>query len=964
MPAKPSAVGLSVNGWNGPYLDEMYERFQRDPASVPPDVRGFLQGFELGSSAPIGGNRVSAGAPTRPAGGAAAGDASPFQARVSALIAAYRGLGHTAAKIDPFSRDRERPRALQLDYHKLSEADFDRECDATQIGMSANAKLRDVVENLERTYCGTIGIEIMHVQDRVEREWLLERVERNGGRIQLDRGLRVHVLEQLIQAESFERFLGKRYPGEKRFSLEGGESLIPLLDRVIEEASNLGTDEVVLGMAHRGRLNVLNNILGKTYEQIFTEFEDNWDEDFVDGGGDVKYHRGYSGTRLFGNGKKVHLAMASNPSHLEAVGPVVLGRCRAKQRLRADTANRSKVFPVLVHGDAAVAGQGIVAESLNMSQLDGYAVGGCVRVVVNNQIGFTTLPEDGRSSRYCTDVAKMIESPIFHVNGEDPEAVVVAAQVAVEYRQRFHKDVFIDMYCYRRFGHNEQDEQSFTQPVLAAMIKKKPSVLAVYAERLLAEGVITEKDMSVIHHRLHEALELAQKTAREEPHDPTIEPGSEKWVGFGAAFNFDHVDTHVSREALEEVCNALGSVPDGFNVNRKLKRLLEDRSKLLEDGALCYGDAESLAFGTLLLEGAAVRVSGQDCRRGTFSHRHAVLRDAETGEPYTPLNHIRELGIVGTDEAPGTPGSDGRSRQGRLCIYDSPLSEAAVLGFDYGYSLADPNMLVCWEAQFGDFANGAQTIIDQFVASAETKWQRWSSLVMLLPHGYEGAGPEHSSARLERFLKLCGDDNMQVCYPTTGGQIFHLLRRQLKRTFRKPLVVMTPKSMLRVNTSKMGELMEGSFQEIMDDPAFESGSLDRSSVKRVILCCGKIGHELIGRRDKIGTGDTAVVRLEQVYPFHAELAKEILARYPKKAEIVWCQEEPRNMGAYTFARDRFVDQVGIAAPRYIGRSASSSPAVGSKTIHKVEQKTILDEAVGVLPETDATKSAEPARASA
>ncbi|TVQ62326.1 MAG: 2-oxoglutarate dehydrogenase E1 component [Phycisphaerales bacterium] len=972
MSVAPRAVRPGVNSWNAEFLEAEYERFRRDPDSVPADLRSFFQGFELGLTNPIGGGSGGGGGSNgsasgfqreaSPVGSSAypgaggrglAGAASPLQARADAVIAVYRGLGHMGSKLDPFGRDEPRPPALHLSYHGISDADLNQAVDATAIGLSVETPLREVVSYLERVYCGTIGVEFMHVQDRDEREWLLEWFESRGGRLSLDRGVRAHILEQLVRAELFEKFLGKRYPGEKRFSLEGGESLIPLLDRLIESGSELGVEEVVLGMAHRGRLNVLNNILGKTYEQIFTEFEDNWEEDFVDGGGDVKYHRGYSGARAYDDGRKVHLAMASNPSHLEAVGPVVHGRTRAKQRLRADT-ERRRVIPVLVHGDAAVIGQGIVPELLNMSQLEGYTTGGCVHVVVNNQIGFTTLPRDARSSRYCTDVAKMIEAPVLHVNGEDPEAVVACAQLAIEYRQRFRKDVFIDMVCYRKYGHNEQDEQSFTQPVLAGLIKKKEGVLTSYAHQLRDEGVLNDSDMEAIRTRFDRALELAQESARQKPHDPTIDPGSARWAGMSTRFSHEATDTSISSETLREVAQAMGRVPEGFEVNKKLKKLMTERAAIPETELISYADCESLAFGSLLLEGHGIRLSGQDSRRGTFSHRHAVLFDANQANAHVPLNHIREMGVVGTEDAPGTPGSDGRPRQGRFCVYDSPLSEAGVMAFDYGYALSDPSMLVMWEAQFGDFVNGAQVIIDQFLASAEMKWQRWNGLVLLLPHGYEGAGPEHSSARMERFLELCGDNNLQVIYPSTGAQIFHALRRQVKRDFRKPLIVMTPKSMLRVPTSRPQELVEGRFREVIDDPAFEERGGERGKVERLLFCTGKIYHELADRRSELGRDDVAIVRFEQLYPFHTELAKEIIGRYENVSRRIWVQEEPRNMGAYHHVDDICREKLGIGDLRYIGRETSASPAVGSKTVHKQEQEAIVSGAIGPKPDQDGT----------
>jgi 2-oxoglutarate dehydrogenase E1 component len=938
MSSGPRAVPPSINGWSAEYLDAQYREYQENPGATPADLRAFFQGFDLASA--------------RGAGGGDEGQ--QFQSAVDDLVAMYRSLGHLAARIDPFGREPERPEALSLAYHRLSPSDLNRACASTSASLPEGT-LSQLIDTLERTYCRSIGVEYMHISSTEEREWFQANFEKQEGRVPLDKGDRIHLLRQLLHAEVFEKFLGKRYPGQKRFSLEGSESVIPLLNHLLEHATGLGVEEVVLGMAHRGRLNVLNNVLGKTYEQIFTEFEDNWQDDFVDGGGDVKYHRGYSGTREFRNGRMLHLAMASNPSHLESVNPVVAGRCRAKQRLRADT-ERSRVIPVLIHGDAALAGQGMVAEVLNLSQLEGYTTGGTIHVVINNLIGFTTSPEDGRSSRYCTDVAKMVDAPVFHVNGEDPEACVACAQFATEYRQRFKKDVFIDMLGFRRYGHNEQDEASFTQPLLYKLIAKKATVLKVYAERLLAEQVINESDMATIRERLDEALESAQAAAKASPYDPTIDPGSAKWQGLHGEYKFEDVDTSVPMETLTEVCNALGRVPEGFKINKKLVRLLEARAKLPETKDISYADAESLAYGTLLIEGHGIRLSGQDSRRGTFSHRHAMLRDSETAEPYIPLNNIRELGSFGTDRAPGTPGADGRPRQGNLCVYDSPLSEQSVLGFEYGYSLVDPNMLVIWEAQFGDFVNGAQVIIDQYLASAEAKWDRWSGLTLLLPHGYEGAGPEHSSARLERFLQLCGGGNIEVVYPTDASQIFHLLRRNLKRSFRKPLVVMSPKSLLRTPTASIDDLVHGRFREVIDDPAFDSKRADRKKVNRVIYCSGKIYYDLAARRDEIEREDVAIIRVEQVYPLHVELLKKIDGSYPNSAERVWVQEEPRNTGAFQHIADQFSDELGYDRLIYIGRIASASPAVGSASVHKIEQEEIISDAIGPAPAKDQKKA--------
>ena len=936
QPQQTQPLKPSVNGWNAEFLEAEYTRFRADPESVSADLRAFFQGFDLGSA---GGQ-----SPTGSGGAAAAGGVGSFEHAVWHLVQAYRELGHLCATLDPFGRPRARPPALSPSAWGLSESDLDRSIDASILNGTGTIPLRDAIASLERTYCRSIGCEIMHVQNREERDWLIERAERNGGAVDVSRGEQAHVLEQLTRAESFEAFLAKRYPGEKRFSLEGAESLIPLLDRILERGTEQGVEEVVMGMAHRGRLNVLSNILGKTLEQIFTEFEDNYQEGFADASGDVKYHRGYSGVRRFRSGKTLRLAMASNPSHLESVNPIVEGRTRAKQRLRNDR-ERRRVVPVLIHGDAAIAGQGVVAECLNFSQLDGYTTGGTIHVVVNNLIGFTTIPEDSRSSRYCTDVAKMIDAPILHVNGEDPEAVFRVAEIAVEYRLRFRRDVMIDMWCFRKYGHNEQDEPSYTQPIIAALIKSKESTLASYAKRLLALGVIQQTDIDAINARLSKALEDAQALAKQKPFDPNIDPGSDRWRGLSQKFSHESVTTAVPLETIREVCEALGRVPDGFNINPKLKALVAARGELWRTGSIAHADAELIAFGTLLLEGHHVRLSGQDCRRGTFSQRHGVLRDAVTGTPYEPLNGMREIGEPSTDHPVGSPGSDGRPRQARFKVYDSPLSEMSVLGFEYGYSLADPGVLVIWEAQFGDFVNGAQVIIDQFLASAETKWERWSGLVMMLPHGYEGAGPEHSSCRIERFLQLCAESNMQVAVPTTGAQLFHLLRRQVKRSFRKPLIIATPKAHLRKETSTVSELVDGRFWEILDDPAFTSRGADRSRVRRVVFCSGKIGHELLERRDAISRSDVTIVRVEQLYPFHEQLAKEILAKYPGAKEMVWCQEEPRNTGGYLFISDVFRTRLGIELA-YVGRRAASSPAVGSKKAHKIEQEEILSEAVG------------------
>ncbi|HYD01038.1 MAG TPA: 2-oxoglutarate dehydrogenase E1 component, partial [Phycisphaerales bacterium] len=747
-------------------------------------------------------------------------------------------------------------------------------------------------------------------------------------------------------------FLQKRYPWDKRFGIEGGESMLAIYHRIMHAAAETGCEEIILGMSHRGRLDVLNGILGKSYKQIFTEFEEGWEQNFAGSGGDVKYHMGYSGDYKTPAGKTVQVSMTVNPSHLEVVAPVACGRVRAKQRLRGDTDNRHKVMPVIQHGDAALIGQGVGPELLNMSQLEGYTNGGTIHLVANNMIGFTTVPQDGRSSRYCTDAGLMVDAPAFHVRAADPEACVAVAQFAVEFRQQFKRDVFIDMYCFRKYGHNEQDEQSYTQPVLAQMIKDQKSLVAEYAERLVSENVLTANQMAALQETLDREHEAAQVEAKKKP-GPTIkEPGGWRWKGYGGEWSFEPARTGVSKELLAEVCAALGRVPDGFEVNPKLK-VVAERGALMETGGLSHADAEALAFGTLLLEGHAVRLSGQDCRRGTYNQRHAVIRDFKTGEAYTPLNNMRPIAHKPDDA--GKKNEQGKLTQAKLCVYDSPLSEEAVIGFDYGYSLADPGMLVCWEAQFGDFVNGAQVMLDQYVSSTEHKWKRWSAFTLLLPHGAEGNGPEHSSARPERFLTACAHDNWQVCYPSTGAQIFHLLRRQVSgdRKFRKPLVVLTPKSWVRRVTSHINELTTGSFQEFLDDPAFvqSNGTApkgDRKGVKTVMLCSGKVYHELWDHRELTKKYDTALVRVEQFYPFHAEKIKQILAQYPAKARLVWFQEEPRNNGAYIFLEDIFRNQLGLKLD-VISRPASPTPSGGSKHLHKDEQTALHVQALGPAP---------------
>jgi 2-oxoglutarate dehydrogenase E1 component len=960
------AISPSVNGWSAAFLEAEYERFKADPASVPPDLRAFLQGFDLGLAQP-GAKPAAAGGDVREALRVALG--------VRGLIDAYRTHGHLHANLNPFGngaslpREAMRPRfpesaAALLDpaAHGLKPADLARPAFGHGLPLPEQASVEQVLGFLKARYCASTAWQFMHLADSAQRAWWAAKAEETQPH-EPTHEERLKIVEMLCRSAHLEGFLQKRYQGQKRFSLEGGESLIPLLEFLIRRASDLAVDEIVLGMAHRGRINVLTNVMGKTYQQVFTDFEHNFRAEFIDGGGDVKYHKGYSTERPMPSGRVVHLSLASNPSHLEAVNAVVCGRARGKQRLRRDTTERRSVMAVLIHGDAAVCGQGVVGELLNMSRLKGYTTGGTVHVVTNNLVGFTTDSQDGRSSVYCTDFALGLDVPVLHVNGDDPESVVRAAALAVEFRQAFGRDVFVDLYCYRKYGHNEQDNASFTQPVMAELIKADAGqgVLARYAQRLESRGHATHAEIEAIESRLDRELDAAQELAKKNPVDPNIEPGSKRWSGLVHEFSFASAKTAVSRELLTEVCAAFSKLPEGFTLNPTLKKLYESRAALAEQIGkggelnLSYADAETLAYGTLLLEGTPVRISGQDARRGTFSHRHAVARDFKTAAMYTPLNAMRpivespdDIDRDGQDKL-GVKDRKGQRVQARLCVYDSPLSEFAVMGFDYGYSMADPHMLVCWEAQFGDFVNGAQVMIDQFLASAEIKWGRWSGLTLLLPHGYEGAGPEHSSARLERFLQLCADDNLQVVYPSTGAQIFHLLRRQVRRNFRKPLVVMTPKSMLRPMTSRVDELVDGRFMEVLDDPRFAGKDGDRKAVTRVVLCCGKVYHELAARRDLLKRTDLALVRIEQLYPLHGDLLKSILAKYPAKAELAWCQEEPRNAGAYLFVDDLVRHELGLPALKYFGRAPSATPAVGDTHASDEQQEAILAAVVGAKP---------------
>ncbi len=842
------------------------------------------------------------------------------QMAVQRLINMYRVRGHLMADLDPL-RWREPKMHTELDplTYGLTIWDLEREYLTGGLAGEDELTLRQILKVLRDAYCRTLGIEYMHIQDPEQKAWIQEQVE--GVSVELQADEQQHVLGRLNAAEAFEKFLATKYIGQKRFGLEGGESAIVILDAVLEQAARMGMDKAILGMAHRGRLNVLVNIVGKDLDRLFSEFEGYVPEGSVQGSGDVKYHLGQEGTYESRHGESIAVELAANPSHLEAVDPVVIGMVRALQD-QIDQPEAFSVLPVLIHGDAAFAGQGVVAETLQMSDIRGYRVGGTVHVIVNNQIGYTTTPDASRSGFYTSDVAKMIQAPVFHVNGDDPEACVRAARLAFDFRQRFNKDVVIDMVCYRRHGHNEGDDPSYTQPLMYAKIDEHRSVRKLYTESLVKRGHMTideaEAALDDFQARLQDALDDTRSSPEEYV---AAEPPAPKGV-------LPHIETGVDRAALDRVFAALDSVPDGFNLHPKLAKQFDTRRKMWESGEVDWGLAESLAFGSLLLEGIDIRLAGQDSRRGTFAHRHATLHDHVNGTEYTPLADIAE-------------------DQGKFWIYDSLLSEYAALGFEYGYTIENPKALVAWEAQFGDFVNGAQIVIDQFIVAAGDKWNQDSGLVMLLPHGYEGQGPEHSSARMERFLLLAAEDNIQVVNATTSGQFFHLLRRQMHQEVRRPLVVFTPKSLLRARParSSVESLTTGSFEEVLADPAQLSGALDPSDVQRVVLASGKVAQDAIAARDEREV-PVAIVRVEQLYPWPAARLAEEIGRYPNAGELIWLQEEPENMGPWNFASRRLYEGFeGSHKIQRVSRFESGSPATGSNKIHHQEQQMILDKAL-------------------
>ncbi|HUO83538.1 MAG TPA: multifunctional oxoglutarate decarboxylase/oxoglutarate dehydrogenase thiamine pyrophosphate-binding subunit/dihydrolipoyllysine-residue succinyltransferase subunit, partial [Thermoanaerobaculia bacterium] len=883
----------------------------------------------------------------------ARGEAVARQAGVLRMINAYRVRGHLIADLDPLEYKLVHHPELNPIFYGFTLWDLDRQFICGGLCGRQTARLRDILDTLRETYCGKLGPEYMHIQDPIQKNWLQDRMEPTRNASPLPDELKRRILKNLNDSEAFERFLHTKYVGHKRFSLEGSESLIPMVDHLLNIAADDGVEEVVFGMAHRGRLNVLATIMSKSYERIFSEFEGDLDPSTTQGSGDVKYHLGAEGLHDAPSGKKLKLTLASNPSHLEAVGPVAEGMARAKQKLINDF-KRLRVVPVLIHGDAAFAGQGVVAESLNLSQLKGYRTGGTVHIVVNNQIGFTTGPESARSSVYATDVAKMVQAPIFHVNGDDPEACIRAIQLAFEFRQEFRKDVVIDMFCYRRHGHNEADDPSMTQPRMYKLIKEHRSVRKLYTEALLRKEDLDPEEAEQWLEDFQKQLQVAfDKTQEHEAPEDSRSPlySDEAETGFQ---NLPSVDTGLTPDKLQRVGAALVTLPDGFTLHPRLRSFLEKRRKMIAaEEQVDWAMAETMAFGSLLAEGFRLRLSGQDSARGTFSQRHSILHDYQTAKPWIPLNllarnpkwfgdmwrpkpgefdHILEK----TPEGAGQPGVN-------VAIYDSLLSEYAVLGFEYGYSIVDKNALVMWEAQFGDFSNGAQIIIDQFIASAEEKWNQHSGLVLLLPHGYEGQGPEHSSARLERFLTLCAEGNMQVVYPTSAAQYFHLLRRQMRLQPRKPLIVMTPKFLLRYPpaTSPLKMLQEGRFEPVLDDPVFDAGDGDAGAVSRIILTSGKIYYDLSNQRTESKRGNVAIVRLEQFYPWPQTLIEAAFHRYPNATEVVWVQEEPRNMGGWDFVDERLVPILGGKPLRYVGRPPSASPATGLHSRHEAQQREIV-----------------------
>ena len=923
-------------GANAAYVEALYEAYLDDPQSVSEswrqtfDALPKVEGVELESNhslikeqfkklAALGPMaRVSGAAPT-----AGSNQSDEKQVKVLQLINAYRFRGHQHANLDPLGLwHQERVRDLELSHHNLSETDFDT---VFNVGSYAIGKetmpLGELFKSLNRTYCSSVGAEYMHITDTEQKRWLQQRIESVEARPQIDRDEKISILKGLVAADGMEKYLGAKFPGAKRFSLEGGDALIPMLKGLITAAGSQGTKEVVVGMAHRGRLNVLVNVLGKNPSVLFDEFSGKHDESL--GAGDVKYHAGYS-SDFATPGGNVHLALAFNPSHLEIVNPVVMGSVRARLDRRDN--DSSKVLPVTIHGDSAIAGQGVVQETFNMSQTRGFAVGGTVRIVINNQVGFTTSrTDDTRSTQYCTDIAKMVQAPIFHVNSDDPEAVMFVTKLALDFRNKFKRDVVIDLVCYRRHGHNESDEPNATQPLMYQKIKKHPVPRQLYADQLIAEGVIGEVEAEKLIDDYRAALDHGACVVEE------WRPMTEHSVDWRPFLGHDWdtpYDGAISVEHLKALGETVTSYPETHKLHSRVNKVYQDRKAMVAgERMLDWGMAEILAYASIVEAGTSIRMTGQDSGRGTFFHRHAVLHNQKDAEAYMPLQHIND-------------------EQGTMEIYDSVLSEEAVMAFEYGYATAEPTCLTIWEAQFGDFANGAQVVFDQFLSSGEAKWGRLCGLTVLLPHGYEGQGPEHSSARLERFLQLCADHNWQVCVPSTPAQVFNMLRRQVVRPMRKPLIVMSPKSLLRhpLAVSSLEELSDGVFHNVIG----EVDELDPKGVKRVVMCSGKVYYDLLDQRRKNEQTDVAIIRLEQLYPFPQEECAKIVAEYSHVKDWVWCQEEPQNQGAWYCSQHHFWQVIPDGAKlTYAGRAASASPAVGYLSVHNQQQKALVEDALTI-----------------
>jgi len=954
-----------LTGANAPFIVDLYERYLANAATVSADWRSFFD--ELGDDGHaamadlagpdwsrrgtrVVGNGDATAARATNGGATASGlpaseeqirDATRDSIRALILIRSYRVRGHLLAQLDPLGIE-EREDHPELDYetYGFKPRDLDRRIYISNyLGLGETATLREIIARCKATYAGTIGVEYMHIQDPDQKIWIQQRIEAIENQTDFTTEGKKAILGSLVNAEMFEKFLDKKYTGTKRFGLDGGEATIPALEQIIKRGGQLGVEEIVIGMPHRGRLNVLANMMGKPYQAIFSEFQGNAaNPEDVQGSGDVKYHLGTSADREF-DGINVHLSLTANPSHLEAVNPVVAGKVRAKQTQRVAKgavmrSARRQVMGLVLHGDAAFAGQGVVAETLDLSDLNGYRIGGTIHFIVNNQIGFTTNPVNSRSGPYCTEFAKIVQAPIFHVNGDDPEAVVHVARIATEFRDTFQKDVVLDMFCYRRHGHNEGDEPAFTQPLMYRTIGRHPTTREIYSRKLVDDGIITNKEADTVVSDFEARLEADFEAASGyKPNKADWLEGA--WTGLEASRGeYIRGETAVDVDTLRTVGERLTEIPEEFNLNRKIARQMKAKQKAIESGeGIDWALAESLAYGTLLVEGTPVRISGQDSGRGTFSHRHAVLTDQETEDKYLPLQNLSES-------------------QALFEVIDSPLAEMSVLGFEYGYALAEPNALIIWEAQFGDFANGAQIIIDQFISSGESKWLRMCGLVMLLPHGYEGQGPEHSSARLERYLQLCAEDNMQVVNCTTPANFFHVLRRQVRRKYRKPLIVMSPKSLLRHKSviSKISDFAPGeSFHRVLMDG---SGIGPDEGIERVVVCSGKVYYDLIEERDKRGLNNrVCILRMEQLYPFPAQPLADDLSRF-KQAEVVWCQEEPENAGSWFFVDRRIeavMNDIGMKhkRPRYMGRPASASPATGLHSRHVAEQNKLVDEALSL-----------------